>query len=421
MKKKQWISVLLLVLLGAALLCAGSVVLNGLERPLSLQKQEEETAFSFDFSAYDASPGGMANAAAAKEQEEQQTEEEASQQEVQEQPVEDTPEVIAWRNGRAAGVLLVSLGVVAVLAAGLLLLVFYFVNLRETRRAAGERLREREEKRIPKLSDNARVLKMYLMAPNRWWLRVIIVAIVALILAWSASSIQYNGLASKGSEVASGVVWGISHPDTNLLFNSTSDGVLYQLLETMAIALLGTLFGGILAIPFSFLASDTVVPKWLAFLTRAFILMIRTIPSLVWALVWIRVVGPGPFCGVLTQSICSIGMISKMYITAIDDLDRSILESLDACGCNAFQKIRYGVMPQLSANCISTMIYRFDINVKDATTLGIVGAGGIGAALVQCISSRRWSMVGAYLTGMIVLMLIIEFFSTRIRKKLARG
>lgn len=78
-------------------------------------------------------------------------------------------------------------------------------------------------------------------------------------------------------------------------------------------------------------------------------------------------------------------------------------------------------MPQLSANCISTMIYRFDINVKDATTLGIVGAGGIGAALVQCISSRRWSMVGAYLTGMIVLMLIIEFFSTRIRKKLARG
>ena len=184
----------------------------------------------------------MANAAAAKEQEEQQTEEEASQQEVQEQPVEDTPEVIAWRNGRAAGVLLVSLGVVAVLAAGLLLLVFYFVNLRETRRAAGERLREREEKRIPKLSDNARVLKMYLMAPNRWWLRVIIVAIVALILAWSASSIQYNGLASKGSEVASGVVWGISHPDTNLLFNSTSDGVLYQLLETMAIALLGHAF-----------------------------------------------------------------------------------------------------------------------------------------------------------------------------------
>lgn len=78
-------------------------------------------------------------------------------------------------------------------------------------------------------------------------------------------------------------------------------------------------------------------------------------------------------------------------------------------------------MPQLYANFISTLIYRFDINIKDATTLGIVGAGGIGAALVQSINSRRWTMVGAFLFGMIVLMLVIELFSTKVRKKLARG
>ena len=70
---------------------------------------------------------------------------------------------------------------------------------------------------------------------------------------------------------------------------------------------------------------------------------------------------------------------------------------------------------------MSTLIYRFDINMKDATTLGVVGAGGIGAALIQCISSSRWSMVGAFLTGLILLMLIIELFSTKVRKKLARG
>ena len=149
--------------------------------------------------------------------------------------------------------------------------------------------------------------------------------------------------------------------------------------------------------------------------------MIRTIPSLVWALVWIRVTGPNAFCGVVTQSICSIGMISKMYITAIADVDTRILESLDAAGCTAFQKIRYGLLPQIIPNFISTVIYRFDINVKDATTLGIVGAGGIGAALIQCINSRRWSMVGAYLCGMVVLMLLIEWLSTKIRKRLARG
>ena len=197
----------------------------------------------------------------------------------------------------------------------------------------------------------------------------------------------------------------------------SDQGVLYQILQTVAIAVLGTIIGGVLAIPFSFLACDKIVPKWLAFVFRAVILLIRTIPSLV----WIRVTGPNAFCGVLTQSVCSIGMISKMYINAIEDLDTRILESLDASGCTSFQKIRYGILPQIIPNFISTIIYRFDINVKDATTLGIVGAGGIGAPLIQCISSSRWSMVGAYLCGMIVLMLVIEFFSTRIRRRLAHG
>ena len=136
---------------------------------------------------------------------------------------------------------------------------------------------------------------------------------------------------------------------------------------------------------------------------------------------WIRVTGPGAFCGVMTQSICSIGMISKMYITAIEDIDKRILESLDASGCNAFQKIRYGILPQIIPNFISTVIYRFDINMKDATTLGIVGAGGIGAPLIQCINSSRWGMVGSYLWSLVVLMLLIEFFSTRIRNRLTRG
>lgn len=198
------------------------------------------------------------------------------------------------------------------------------------------------------------------------------------------------------------------------------DGLL-RLLQTVAIAVLGTLFGAILAIPFAFLAASNIMPKPISYLFRLLILLIRTIPSLVWALMWIRVTGPGAACGVITQSICSIGMISKMYITAIEDLDTHILESLDAMGCNAFEKIRYGVIPQLTASFISTTIYRFDINLKDATTLGIVGAGGIGASLVQCLNSRRWAMVGSFVWGLMVLALIIEFFSTRIRRKLAHG
>ena len=261
----------------------------------------------------------------------------------------------------------------------------------------------------------------YEMRPRLWWLYTLVVLIVVSLLAWSGTSVEFEGFANKGIEVAKGVGNGLLHPDMNLLLNLTNEGVPYQLFQTVAIAVLGTVIGGLLAVPFSFLACDKIVPKWVAFIFQAVILLIRTIPSLVWALVWIRVTGPNAFCGVVTQSVCSIGMISKMYITAIEDLDTKILESLDAAGCTAFQKIRYGILPQIIPNFISTVIYRFDINVKDATTLGIVGAGGIGAALVQCINSSRWSMVGAYLCGMVILMLFIELFSTKIRNRLTRG
>lgn len=277
------------------------------------------------------------------------------------------------------------------------------------------------QKKINQMDRPMTIQEAYEARPRLWWLYTLIILIVASLLTWSGTAVQFEGFATKGIEVARGVGNGLIHPDTRLLFNLTTEGVPYQLFQTVAIAVLGTLIGGVLAVPFSFLASDKIVPKWVAFITNAVIMVIRTIPSLVWALVWIRVTGPNAFCGVVTQSVCSIGMISKMYITAIEDIDTRILESLDASGCSPFQKIRYGILPQIIPNFISTVIYRFDINVKDATTLGIVGAGGIGAALIQCINSSRWSMVGAYLCGMVVLMLFIEFFSTRIRNRLTRG
>lgn len=265
------------------------------------------------------------------------------------------------------------------------------------------------------------ILEQYDNRPRNGWRYIITTAIIASLVVWSASGIEYNGVASKGSEVAYGMIHGLFNPDWTLIFNTTVEGVPYQIFQTIAIAILGTIFGAILAIPVSFLSSENIVPKPVAFIFRILVLLIRTIPSLVWALVWIRVTGPNAFCGVVTQSVCSIGMISKMYVAAIEDLDTKILESLDASGCNTFEKIWCGILPQLYANFISTTIYRFDINLKDATTLGIVGAGGIGAALMQAINSRRWSMVGSYLFGLIICVLIIEYFSTRIRKKLASG
>lgn len=265
------------------------------------------------------------------------------------------------------------------------------------------------------------VLEQLQAEPKNLWKRVVLFLVLLAVVAWGSDSISYNGVAAKGSVVASGIIHGITHPNTSLLFSLSDSGVPYLVLQTIAIAILGTIFGAILAIPISFLSSTNIVPKWVAYIFRALILLIRTIPSMVWALVWIRVTGPGALCGVVTQSVCSIGMISKMYITAIEDLDTGILESLDAAGCNSFEKIRVGILPQLSASFISTAIYRFDINLKDATTLGIVGAGGIGSPLVQSITYSRWSNVGAFLWALIFLVLIIEYFSTKIRSTLARG
>ena len=265
------------------------------------------------------------------------------------------------------------------------------------------------------------VAEAYAMRPRKCVLYTAIVLILATLVGWSGSDVHFSGLTQTGSSVAKGVVSGIFSPDTTLLFGLGDTDVPYLLLQTIAIAILGTLFGAILAIPFAFLAASNIMPKPISYLFRLLILLIRTIPSLVWALMWIRVTGPGAACGVITQSVCSIGMISRMYVTAIEDVDIRILESLDAMGCTSFQKVRYGILPQLMANMVSTVIYRFDINIKDAATLGIVGAGGIGASLIQAISTRRWGIVGAFLAGMIILMLAIEYFSTKARRKLAHG
>lgn len=256
--------------------------------------------------------------------------------------------------------------------------------------------------------------------PNLWINKALTTIILVLIIVWAGKSIVYNGVKENGLDIVKNIVSGILHPDTEMLFDFTA-GVPYLLLETIAIALLGTIIGAILAIPLSFLASSNIVPKWLSKITLFIIAAIRTFPSFVYGLMFIRVTGPGAFAGVLTMSVVSIGMLSKMFIEAIEDLDVKILESLDAAGCTTFEKIRYGIIPQLFTNFVSIAIYRFEINIKDASTLGLVGAGGIGAPLIFAMNAFNWDEVGAILCGLVILVLIVEIASTKIRTKLARG
>ena len=181
---------------------------------------------------------------------------------------------------------------------------------------------------------------------------------------------------------------------------------------------MGTLVGAIIAMPLSFLASSNIVPAPVAYLVRMFIILIRTIPAIVYGLMFIRVTGPGPFAGLMTMSFTSIGMLTKLFSDNIMNLNKAILESFSSIGATTFQKIRFGIIPQLFANFASTTIYRFDINLRDASVLGLVGAGGIGSPLMFAINSYKWREVGAILLGLIVLVLFIEYFSTKIRSRL---
>lgn len=268
---------------------------------------------------------------------------------------------------------------------------------------------------------NERIEKAYESRPKSWIYNLAIGVIVVGLLIWSGTAVETSGTNQNGTKIAMNILSGIFHPDTKLLFSLTTQGVPYLLLETICIAFLGTIVGAIISIPLAFLSASNLTPKPVAFLGRVIIMAVRTVPAFVYGLMFIRVTGPGAFAGLLTMSLCSVGMVSKMYIEAIEDLDTRVLESLDAAGCTAWQKIRYGILPQLMPNFASTAIYRFDINLRDATVLGLVGAGGIGAPLIFAMNSYRWNEAGAILAGLIVLVLIVEWISTKIRVKLARG
>ncbi|MDQ0154434.1 phosphonate ABC transporter, permease protein PhnE [Robertmurraya andreesenii] len=263
--------------------------------------------------------------------------------------------------------------------------------------------------------------KQLLKEPKRTVQNVITALILIIFIMWSLTAVDLSNFTTKGVDIAKNIIVGIVTPSTELLFTFSKNGVPYLLVETMAIAFLGTIVGAILAIPLAFLSASNIVPKPIAFLVRLLLIFIRTIPAIVYGLMFIRVTGPGPFAGVLTMALTSIGMLSKLFVDVIEDLEVNILESLESIGCTTFEKIRYGIIPQLSAMFMSIAIYRYDMNLRDAAILGLVGAGGIGAPLIFAMNGYKWSEVGSILIGLMVLILIVEFLSNKIRNKLVRG
>ncbi|KGP74384.1 phosphonate ABC transporter, permease protein PhnE [Pontibacillus yanchengensis] len=201
------------------------------------------------------------------------------------------------------------------------------------------------------------------------------------------------------------------------------DRVLELMLETLLIAFTGSFMASILAIPLGFLTAKNMMGNSLAgrianFICKLFLNAVRTFPEILLALIFVASIGPSPFAGVLAIAIGSTGMLGKLYGEVIETIDMQVVEAMEANGANKIQTLFYGIIPQILPDFLSYAIYRFEIDVRASTILGIIGAGGIGTLIVISQKNRNWDEVSLILIVIIISVTIIDLISAQIRKRL---
>jgi len=205
-----------------------------------------------------------------------------------------------------------------------------------------------------------------------------------------------------------------------LMFPPSPGGLLHLYLkglaETLAIAFLGTLLAAVLAFPLAFVAARNVVgQRVLRFLMRRSLDTIRGIDTLIWALIFINVVGLGPFAGILAVAMSDIGSFGKLFSEAIETADTRPIDGVKSTGGSVLHRIRFGIVPQVLPVILSQVLYYFESNTRSATVIGIVGAGGIGLYLSNEINQQNWDHVAFLIIVILVTVAIIDSISSRLR------
>jgi len=194
------------------------------------------------------------------------------------------------------------------------------------------------------------------------------------------------------------------------------NSLLEALAETVAIAFLGTLLAALISFPLGFLAArNTTVNAFVRWLTRRSADTIRGVDTLIWALIWINVVGLGPFAGVLAIMTSDIGSFTKLYSEAIEAVERKASEGVLSSGGSRLHALRFGIVPQVLPVLISQVLYFFESNTRSATIIGIVGAGGIGLFLAERIRTFEWDQVAFIVLMILLTVALIDWVSTRLR------
>ncbi|MBX9710190.1 MAG: phosphonate ABC transporter, permease protein PhnE [Xanthobacteraceae bacterium] len=192
--------------------------------------------------------------------------------------------------------------------------------------------------------------------------------------------------------------------------------------ETLSIAFLGTLLAALFALPVSLLAARDVIPSvFLRFPVRRVLDSIRGVDTLIWALVWINVVGLGPFAGVLAIATSDFGAFGKLFSEAIEGADRKQVEGIRAAGGGRLHEIRFGLLPQVLPVLAGQILYFIESNTRSATIIGIVGAGGIGLQLAEQIRVLEWQKVSTLVLMILAAVAAIDFISNRLRFAIIGG
>jgi phosphonate transport system permease protein len=191
---------------------------------------------------------------------------------------------------------------------------------------------------------------------------------------------------------------------------------LHALGETVSIAFLGTLGGALLALPVSLLAARNVVANRIVqFMTRRSLDTIRGVDTLIWALIWVGVVGLGPFAGILAVICSDFGSFGKLFSEAIEAADKNPAEGVRSAGGSHLHGVRFGLLPQVFPILLSQVLYYFESNTRSATIIGIVGAGGIGLQLAEQIRVLEWQKVSFLILLILVTVSAIDWISGKLR------
>ena len=245
--------------------------------------------------------------------------------------------------------------------------------------------------------------------------------VIIAIYIWALTGLQFSGVQESAREVSFSILHGLTHPDFSYVYNGSGEDLVSLIIQTLAIAFLGTFVSALLSVPFAFWAVRTDKnSRWHVRSTtgKLVLVFIRTFPEIVLAIMFIKAVGPGSFAGVLAVSIHSIGMLGKLFSEAIENMDRGADEALEAAGGNRADIWLLATFPTILPEFINYTLYRFEIAVRSASILGMVGAGGIGTPLLFAIQTRTWDRVGIILLGIIIMVTVIDWVSGTLRKRL---